>query len=416
VTLPPHSFDETSATTAGQPIVTVSWQVGPDGQLTHLPPLSGFKLIRLLSRIHRDDRHQLFELLSRPESASRHVLDLRCTRPQFGKGWVRPTVSANVEGDGYRFQGIAVDITDIKETERRMQERQFALNASLVELQRTKGRLETQSGILINTALELEAARKVAESASLVKSEFLSNMSHELRTPLNAIIGFSQIIREQTFGPVGSLKYCDYANDIYVSGIHLLELINKVLDFSKIEAGAAELLEDDVDVAAVIGTAIRMLRDRAAKKEIEITVEATAPLPLLRADPMKLRQILINLLTNAIKYTLNGGTVEISAWARPDSGYVLQVSDTGIGIALEDIPKAMGVFGQVDSALTREQEGTGLGLPLTKSLAELHGGSLELQSNLGVGTKVTVRFPAERIIENPDTIPARSSPRIAEIE
>ena len=366
------------------------------------------RLKRLLARLHRDDRRLLLGHLSESSQPSQLVLDLRYQIPQVDPeaetgsrwGWVRLTVSSHDDDVGRHFNALAIDISDLKETEKQLQDRQISLNTSLNELQKTKGKLEVQSAVLINTAGQLETARVAAEEANRVKSEFLSNMSHELRTPLNAIIGFSQIIKQQTFGPVGSTKYRDYATDIHDSGIHLLELINEVLDFSMMEAGAAELLEDDVDVTATIRTVLRMVADRAEKQGISLSVDTPDDLPLLRADTRKMRQILINLLTNAIKFTAEGGTITITAWARTSSGYVLQVADTGIGIALEDIPKALGVFGQVDSVMTRQHQGTGLGLPLTKSLAELHGGSLDLQSQPGIGTTVTVRFPAERVIEN----------------
>lgn len=366
------------------------------------------RLKRLLARLHRDDRRLLLGHLSESSQPSQLVLDLRYQIPQVDPeaetgsrwGWVRLTVSSHDDDVGRHFNALGIDISDLKETEKQLQDRQISLNTSLNELQKTKGKLEVQSAVLINTAGQLETARVAAEEANRVKSEFLSNMSHELRTPLNAIIGFSQIIKQQTFGPVGSTKYRDYATDIHDSGIHLLELINEVLDFSMMEAGAAELLEDDVDVTATIRTVLRMVADRAEKQGISLSVDTPDDLPLLRADTRKMRQILINLLTNAIKFTAEGGTITITAWARTSSGYVLQVADTGIGIALEDIPKALGVFGQVDSVMTRQHQGTGLGLPLTKSLAELHGGSLDLQSQPGIGTTVTVRFPAERVIEN----------------
>jgi signal transduction histidine kinase len=409
---------------AGQPPPTICWHVGKDGTLGPVQSTAGaperYRLLRLLARIHRDDRHFLFEISSETTMASSFVVDLRCPRPRTcrvqGERWVRLTASRDADGDGHRFTALAIDITDLKNSQRELQDQQNALNGSLIELQKTKGKMEAQSEILMNTARELETARVTAEEASRVKSEFLSNMSHELRTPLNAIIGFSQIIKEQTFGPVGSTKYRDYAVDIHESGIHLLELINEVLDYSRVEAGAAELLEDDVDVAAVFGTVIRMVRDRAAKQGVLLTIDSPDDLPRLRADTKKIRQILLNLLTNAIKFTKNGGTVTVTAWARASGGYVLQVSDTGIGIALADIPKALGVFGQIDSVMTRQHDGTGLGLPLTKSLAEMHGGSLDLQSQPGVGTTVTVRFPAERIIKNLEDVPDESDERVVGVE
>ncbi len=416
MTAPPHPPGNPAASAPNHPVFAVCWKVGPDGTMRHLHPVSGYKLIRLLIRIHREDRRTLFSLLSKAKTGARLVLDLRCTRPQLGKGWVRLTVHGEPDGDGYRYDGLAVDITDLKMIEKQLQDRQTSLSSSLVELQRTQGKLLAQSEILMDTTHELEMAREEAEKASQVKSEFLSNMSHELRTPLNAIIGFSQIIREQTFGPVGSGQYRDYANDIYESGLHLLELINEVLDYSKIEAGAAKLLEDDVDVEAVAGAVTRMLADRAGNRGVALEIDAADGLPLLRADSLKVRQILINLLTNAIKFTNEGGSVTISLWAKSDSGFVLQVTDTGIGIALEDIPKALDMFGQVDSSLSRHHEGTGLGLPLTKSLAEMHGGSFDLQSKPGVGTTVTLRFPAERIVGGAESVSIDPGKRFTVIE
>jgi signal transduction histidine kinase len=223
-------------------------------------------------------------------------------------------------------------------------------------------------------------------------------MSHELRTPLNAIMGFSDIIREQTFGPVGSTKYRDYARDINDAGRHLLELINSVLDFSKIESGNEELFEEWIKVQDAIQSVTRMLHDQAQRSDVSLAIEVPEKLPPLFADEQKLRQILINLLSNALKFTDGGGTVTVTAWYSASGGYVFQVVDTGIGIALEDIPKALGLFGQVDSAFNRRYEGTGLGLPLSKSLAEMHGGSLDIQSQIDVGTTVTLRFPSERVI------------------
>jgi signal transduction histidine kinase len=247
---------------------------------------------------------------------------------------------------------------------------------------------------------ELSFAKQHLVAANRAKSEFLANMSHELRTPLNAIIGFSEIIGIETFGPIGSVKYRDYARDIHESGHHLLDLINDILDLSKVESGLDELCEEYTEVPKVIESVLKLVRQRAENADLELELDLSEDMPLLRADERKLKQILLNLLSNAIKFTNAGGTVTLKGWCRIESGYVFQVIDTGIGIALEDIPKALSQFGQVDSVLNRQHEGTGLGLPLTKSLVELHGGSLDLQSNVGVGTTVTVRFPAERVIHS----------------
>ncbi len=244
----------------------------------------------------------------------------------------------------------------------------------------------------------LQHSKEQAELANRTKSDFLANMSHELRTPLNAIIGFSDMICKQTYGPVNIPKYLEYANDINQSGTHLLKLINDILDLSKIEAGAVELIEEAVDVAKAVNACLLLVKERAVTNNVELKLDLADKLPALQADERKLKQILINLLSNAIKFTPAGGKIDIRVWARSDAGYVFQIADTGIGIALKDIPVALTPFKQLDSDLNRKFDGTGLGLPLTKSLAEMHGGSLDLQSEPGVGTTVTVRFPAERIV------------------
>ncbi|NNE84406.1 MAG: PAS domain-containing sensor histidine kinase [Alphaproteobacteria bacterium] len=243
------------------------------------------------------------------------------------------------------------------------------------------------------------AAKDEAEIANRAKSEFLANMSHELRTPLNAINGFSEMIYAEALGPIGNVEYQKYASYIKEAGVHLLALINDLLDISKIEAGSVELTDDDINVADLLRYCVAMIRERADAEDVRILVDIDEELlPLLRADETRVRQIVLNLISNAVKFTLAGGTVTVRAWYHIDRGFVLQVADTGIGIAPENIPKALARFEQVESTLDRAYEGTGLGLPLTKSLVEHHGGSLDLHSELGVGTVVTVSLPADRAL------------------
>ena len=244
---------------------------------------------------------------------------------------------------------------------------------------------------------EARAARQQAEAANGSKSEFLANMSHELRTPLNAVIGFAEVIEKQLFGPVGSARYVAYASDIRDSGTHLLDIINDILDLSKVEAGRLELNEEDCDVAAIAASAVRLVQDRADRAGLRLEANLPLDLPRLRADSRAIKQILLNLLTNAVKYTPAGGRVAVAA-ALDEGGLALGVADTGIGMASEDIPRALAAFGQIDNALNRKHEGTGLGLPLVKALTEAHGGRLELESEIGVGTTATVRLPRDRVL------------------
>jgi len=308
---------------------------------------------------------------------------------------------SDMQGDeGRTFIGVCHDITERMQAERALQESERALQERVAELELAQRRLEQQGENLVRLADDLGLARDQAEAANRAKSEFLAAMSHELRTPLNAIIGFSEIIKDETFGPVGSVKYRSYAEDINESGQHLLALINDILDLSKVESGLDDLYEEDIEVPAVIESVLRLVQQRGADGGVALDLDFTDDLPLLRGDERKLKQILVNLLTNAIKFTDAGGKVTLRAWCRADSGFVFQIIDTGIGIAAEDIPKALSRFGQVDGDLNRQYEGTGLGLPLTKALVELHGGCFDLQSQVGAGTTATVRFSATRIVRS----------------
>ena len=299
-----------------------------------------------------------------------------------------------------REGGVATvfsDITELKRGERELIDRGAALRYTVDELEMVQSRLEDQGHEIVVMAEGLDEARLEAESANRAKSSFLAVMSHELRTPLNAIIGFSELIRDETFGPVGNDRYLDYINDINQSGAHLLELINDVLDLSKIDAGRLEMQKDLVDVARVTQGSLDMVRERAENRGLTLMSDVPAEPPGLLGDGRRIKQIVINLLTNAIKFTESGGTVRAEVALEPDGALLISVSDSGIGIAPDDIPKALERFGQVDNELSREQEGTGLGLNICTSLMEMHGGTLELESEVGVGTTVTLRFPADRV-------------------
>jgi signal transduction histidine kinase len=305
--------------------------------------------------------------------------------PVMAQEWVAVAVtSITMLAIGLSFAGTVVDqhlsSRNIQEAER--------LRRHVVELETTKHELETKTK-------EVTLALEAAAAASQSKSQFLAAMSHELRTPLNAIIGFSEMLSREMFGALDS-RYRDYATNIYDSGRHLLGLINDILDFSKLEAGRFELQDDSIEIEKVIAETLNIMGHQAERNGLNVILNLAPHLPRIHADSRRVRQILLNLISNAIKFTPEGGEIKISA-AIKNGELVLIIADTGIGMSADDIPKALTRFGQIDSRLSRKYDGTGLGLPLSKRLVELHGGVLEIESVVGAGTTVTVRFPSDRV-------------------
>ncbi|MCZ4281414.1 PAS-domain containing protein [Kiloniella laminariae] len=261
--------------------------------------------------------------------------------------------------------------------------------------------LEQELDNRIKTEQRLLQTMEQEQLANRAKTEFLANMSHELRTPLNCIIGFSELLKKQIFGPLGQERYVEYCTDINSAGVHLLEVLNDVLDVSKLEAGEIELREVSFDLGEITQASIQIVATRAENSNIAIDTRFPIDLPLLFADPRRVKQVLINLLSNAVKFTPEGGKIEVSASASRQSGLLLTVRDTGIGIAVKDLKRVMEPFVQAGDSLTRKQEGTGLGLHIVGNLMEMHGGTIELESEPGEGTTVTLFFPKERLRYDP---------------
>jgi signal transduction histidine kinase len=257
------------------------------------------------------------------------------------------------------------------------------------ELEATKGELE-------RTAEQLRFAVEAASAADTSKSQFLASMSHEVRTPLNAILGFSELLKDPLECPAEPGRVRAYAANIFESGRHLLELIDDILDLSKLDAHHLELNDDAVNLRQAIASCLRLMEPHSAKADVRLHSNLPDGLPILRADDRRVRQILLNLLSNAVKFTPGGGSVVVAvSWS--SKGVAISVTDTGIGMAPEEIPVALERFGQIDGRLSRKYTGTGLGLPLTKHLVELHGGALAIASEAGKGTTVAALFPPERM-------------------
>jgi two-component system cell cycle sensor histidine kinase PleC len=265
------------------------------------------------------------------------------------------------------------------------------------------GELETSKAIS-------DEARRRAEAANIAKSRFLAQMSHELRTPLNAILGFSEVMKGEIFGPHQVAAYKDYAGDIHNSGVHLLGLINEILDLSRIEAGRYELNEEPVSLAHVVGECAHLLQMRAKSRSLTIHEMFENDMPRLWADERAVRQICLNLVGNAIKFTPQGGEIWLKAGWTASGGQYVSVKDTGPGIPEEEIPIVLASFGQGSNSIKSAEQGAGLGLPIAKSLVDLHGGTFTLKSKLRIGTEVVVTFPPERVMSalGPLAVPAPS--------
>lgn len=286
---------------------------------------------------------------------------------------------------------VGTDITAIKEQEAALTDNKVALEKTVRDLEASRRKLQEQARQLVDLAEKYAAEKTRAEAANRSKSEFLANMSHELRTPLNAIIGFSEIMGSGLFGELGSPKYKEYAGDIHASGTHLLELINDILDMSKIEAGRMTLETQPLELAEVTEESLRLISARA--DVAKVTIENNLPaLPTVQADKRAVKQVLLNLLSNAVKFTPAGGTIHLKA--STGGGFVtIAVEDSGIGIPASALPKIGRPFEQVESQHSKSHKGTGLGLALSRSLVELHGGTLTIESTEGVGTTVSFTLP-----------------------
>jgi len=285
----------------------------------------------------------------------------------------------------------------VREIRRRTQ-REVELAREHTALQIARAELQVEQGKLAAVNHELLFSTEQAEAASLAKSQFLAQMSHELRTPLHAVIGFSELISHHVPQGPAAAEISGYADDIMKSGRHLLSLINSILDLSKVESGTVRLAEDDVPLAEIIEDSLTTIRQLAVAANVAVDTSLPEDLPLIHGDATKLRQIFINLMSNAVKFTQQGGSLTVLGRREQDGGVAIVIADTGIGMTETELAIAMEPFGQVENSLARSYEGTGLGLPLARRMTELHDGRLTVRSVKGVGTSVEVYLPASRIL------------------
>ena len=290
------------------------------------------------------------------------------------------------------FVSVGTDITALKKQEENLLSSEKTLMETVRDLQKERQTAEEQSQRLAELADKYASEKARAEAANRSKSEFLANMSHELRTPLNAIIGFSEVMTNEFFGPIGTPKYIEYANDIRRSGQFLLDVINDILDMSKIEAGRLDLEIEDISFPVLLEEVLRLVGPRATEGKLSLVHDVKDAIPF-RADRRALKQVMINLLSNAVKFTPENGTVTVTGRHGSD-GFVVTISDTGIGIPQRDIQKLGRPFEQVENQFTKSRGGSGLGLAISRSLVELHQGTLDISSMVGKGTTVTVTLPS----------------------